>query len=81
MQFRLYAVAPLGAMLFALLHQPASALQQETSPNAVSAPLAAPTQIDLSDVNLKAAVAARQDTDPQINGSIKDAIPSSAPQK
>lgn len=81
MQFRLYGAASLGAMLFTLLPQPANALQQETTPNAGSVPLAAPTQIGPSDATAKAAVAARQDTDPQINGSIKDAIPSGPSQK
>ena len=77
MRFRLYGATSLAAMLFTVLPQPANAWPQEDHSSEVAAPLTEPTQVETS----KAAVAARQDSDPQINGSIKDAIPSSASQK
>ena len=81
MRFRLYGATSLAAMVFTVLLQPANALPQEDHSSELAAPLTEPTQVETSDATSKAAVAARQDSDPQINGSIKDAIPSSASQK
>ncbi|SFF24430.1 hypothetical protein [Paracidovorax wautersii] len=82
MQFRLYAAAaPLIGMMVTLLPQPASAQQQEPLSTAATMPLTMPSQAAPSDTDLTAAVAARQDSDPQFNGSIKDEISSSTSQQ
>ncbi|MEH3084974.1 MAG: hypothetical protein PGN26_00170 [Xylophilus ampelinus] len=61
--------------------QPAAPDRQDQATNQIAQGMPLPSEKQNADASALAADAAKRDTDPQINGSIKDAIPSGAPQK
>lgn len=61
--------------------QPVAPDRQDQATNQIAQDMPPPSEKQIANAAALAADASKRDTDPQINGSIKDAIPSGASQK